>query len=119
MTSNPVQHYLTKHIEINLHFVRERVAVGVLRVLHVPTSSRRGYIHQRAAFFAVYGVQDQSEHAQWLTIRLRGCVSKGFCTYGLKSRLAAWACTPCAGPGGIRIGVRLIRQGSPVCWVFL
>jgi hypothetical protein len=28
-----------KHIEIDLHFVRERVAVGDLRVLHVPTSS--------------------------------------------------------------------------------
>jgi len=40
MTSNPVQHQRTKHIEIDLHFVRERVVVGDLRVLHVPTSSQ-------------------------------------------------------------------------------
>ena len=40
MSSNPVQHQRTKHIEIDLHFVRERVALGTIRVLHVPTTSQ-------------------------------------------------------------------------------
>jgi hypothetical protein len=40
MTSNPIQHQRTKHIEIDLHFVREQVAIGDLCVLHVPTSSQ-------------------------------------------------------------------------------
>ncbi|XP_039822529.1 uncharacterized mitochondrial protein AtMg00810-like [Panicum virgatum] len=38
MSANPVQHQHTKHIEIDLHFVRERIALGDVRVLPIPTS---------------------------------------------------------------------------------
>lgn len=38
MSSNPVQHQRTKHVEIDLHFVREKVSLGQLCVLHVPSS---------------------------------------------------------------------------------
>ena len=40
MASNPVQHRRTKHIEIDIHFVREKVALGEVRVLHVPTTAQ-------------------------------------------------------------------------------
>ncbi|XP_050888717.1 uncharacterized mitochondrial protein AtMg00810-like [Lathyrus oleraceus] len=37
LSGNPVQHQRTKHIEMDVHFVREKVACGQTRVLHVPS----------------------------------------------------------------------------------
>ncbi|WVZ67198.1 LOW QUALITY PROTEIN: hypothetical protein U9M48_016313 [Paspalum notatum var. saurae] len=37
MAANPVHHRRTKHIEIDIHFIREKVALGEVRILHVPS----------------------------------------------------------------------------------
>ncbi|GJY20699.1 copia protein [Tanacetum coccineum] len=37
LSGNPVQHQRTKHIKMDIHFVREKVARGKVRVLHVPS----------------------------------------------------------------------------------
>ncbi|GJY85570.1 ribonuclease H-like domain-containing protein [Tanacetum coccineum] len=37
MSANPVQYHRTKHIEIGIHFVCDKVAAGHVRVLYVPS----------------------------------------------------------------------------------
>jgi hypothetical protein len=40
LSTNPIQHQCMKHVEIDLHFVQERMAIGDVCVLHVSTTSQ-------------------------------------------------------------------------------
>jgi hypothetical protein len=40
LSNNPVQHQRTKHVETDLHFVLERVAIEGVCILHVPMTSQ-------------------------------------------------------------------------------
>ncbi|CAH9126696.1 unnamed protein product [Cuscuta epithymum] len=48
LTANPVQHARSKHIQIDYHFVRERVAHGDLLVKYVPTHLQLADIFTKA-----------------------------------------------------------------------
>jgi hypothetical protein len=40
LSTNPIQHQHMKHVEIDLHFIRECVAIGDARILHILTTSQ-------------------------------------------------------------------------------
>jgi hypothetical protein len=54
LSTNPIQHQRTKHVEIDLHFVRDRVAIGEVRVLHVPTTSQFADIFTKGLPFLTF-----------------------------------------------------------------
>jgi hypothetical protein len=54
LSTNLVQHQYTKHVEIDLHFVREKVVIGQVRVLHVLTTSQFTNIFTKGLPFSVF-----------------------------------------------------------------
>ncbi|GKA41847.1 ribonuclease H-like domain-containing protein [Tanacetum coccineum] len=54
MTTNLVQHQWTKHIEIDIHFVRNMVARGQVRALHVPSRYKYADIFTKGLLSALF-----------------------------------------------------------------
>ncbi|GKC10677.1 ribonuclease H-like domain-containing protein [Tanacetum coccineum] len=54
MSANPIQHQRTKHIEIGIHFVRDKVAAGHVRVLHVPSRFQYADIFTKGLLYPLF-----------------------------------------------------------------
>jgi hypothetical protein len=65
LSANPVQHRRTKHIELDIHFVREKVAIGAVRVLHVPSSSQYADIFTKGLPTALFQEFRSSLHVDY------------------------------------------------------
>ena len=74
LSTNPVQHQRTKHVEIDLHFVRERVALGQVRVLYVPTTSQYADVFTKGLPTSVF-----QEFRSSLNVRCAPILTAGEC----------------------------------------
>ncbi|GJW57399.1 ribonuclease H-like domain-containing protein [Tanacetum coccineum] len=54
LSANHVQHQRTKHIEIDIHFVRDMVTAGLVRVLHVPSRYQYADIFTKGLLSALF-----------------------------------------------------------------
>ncbi|GJY60252.1 ribonuclease H-like domain-containing protein [Tanacetum coccineum] len=54
LSFNPMQHQCTKHIEIDIYFVRNLVTTGHVRVLHVPSRYQFAYIFTKGLPTALF-----------------------------------------------------------------
>jgi hypothetical protein len=74
LSDNPVHHKRTKHVELDIHFVRERIALGQLRVLHVPTRHQFADIMTKGMPTSLF-----DEFRDSLCIRSSDAVTEGGC----------------------------------------
>jgi hypothetical protein len=78
MSRNPVHHKRTKHIELDIHFVREKVALGELRVLQIPSAHQFADVFTKGLPTSMFNDFRASLCVQQMTAETeRGCCKSG------------------------------------------
>lgn len=73
LSANPVQHARTKHIELDLYFVREKVLQGTITVKHVPSTNQVADVSTKAISSSrFYGLRSKLTVQSLRTLSLMG-----------------------------------------------
>jgi hypothetical protein len=82
LSVDPIQHRCTKHVEIDLHFVRERITVGDVRARHILMTSQFADIFTKGLLSSVFSEFRSSLNiyvARVLTVGVLDCLLLYFC----------------------------------------
>ena len=69
---NPVHHDRIKHVEIDRHFIKEKINNEILKVEHIPTSKQTTDIFTKALFKPMFGNLYPSLEYTICSIQLEG-----------------------------------------------
>jgi hypothetical protein len=97
LSQNLVHHQRMKHVEIDIHFVRELVAIGELHVVHVPTDLQYADIVTRDFPQRSWTSSKPVFMSATLPLRLWGVLSE-LCICTLYSRRECITDAPCIAP---------------------
>nr|GEV67712.1 ribonuclease H-like domain-containing protein [Tanacetum cinerariifolium] len=81
LSTNPVQHQRKKHIKIDIHFVRDLVATGQVRVLHVPSRYQFTDFFTKGLPTALLEEFRSSMSVRCPPAQTAGSVSQSICNY--------------------------------------
>ena len=79
LAHNPVFHSRTKHIEIDLHFIRDKVLVGDLKILYVPSVEQIADILTKPLNSSQFNYLRIKLNVQLCPLSLRRAVKKAHC----------------------------------------